>query len=146
MREAARLALSGMGLAIIWSAAFADTPNIVIQDAWSRPTAPAASTGVIYLVLKNLGADEDRLLEITTNVADSAQFHVTSSAAGIMSMRPVESLKIAPGATLRAEPGGLHIMLLGLKRPLTPGERFNARLIFARAGKRDISVVVRAGP
>jgi copper(I)-binding protein len=64
---------------------------------------------------------------------------------GVMRMRPLaKGVEIAPGMTAKFEPGGLHIMFPGLKRPLEKGERFKATLNFENAGPVEVEFVVEA--
>jgi copper(I)-binding protein len=61
---------------------------------------------------------------------------------GVMKMRPVEAIEVAPGEPTVLGPGGLHIMMMGLKAPLVEGERFPVTLVFERAGEATVHVVV----
>jgi copper(I)-binding protein len=62
-----------------------------------------------------------------------------------MQMRPVESLECPPGLT-KIEPGGLHVMLLGLTHPLAAGTAFPLTLRFRDAGSLTVQVVVADRP
>ena len=62
---------------------------------------------------------------------------------GVMKMRPVEGgLEIKPGQTVQLDPGGYHVMLMGLKQPLKEGEHFKATLEFEKAGKVDVDFTI----
>ena len=62
---------------------------------------------------------------------------------GVMKMRPVEGgLEIKPGQTVKLDPGGYHVMLMGLKQQLKEGEHFKATLEFAKAGKVDVDFTI----
>jgi len=61
----------------------------------------------------------------------------------VMTMRAVPTLVIQPGQTVRFEPGGYHVMLIGLKQPLVVGQRVPATLTFAKAGKIDVELVIQ---
>jgi hypothetical protein len=63
-----------------------------------------------------------------------------------MTMRPVRALTIPARSAVALAPGGLHLMMTGLKRPLRAGDRFPVTLIFARAGKRVVEFLVSSGP
>jgi copper(I)-binding protein len=62
----------------------------------------------------------------------------------MMQMRPVEGVDIPPGVPIKIEPGGLHIMLQGLKQPLAPGFVFPLTLDFRDAGMLVVQVPVKA--
>jgi hypothetical protein len=60
-------------------------------------------------------------------------------------MRPVQGgLEIKPGETVELKPGSYHLMLVGLKKPLSPGEHVNGTLIFEKAGSVSVEFDVRA--
>ena len=77
-------------------------------------------------------------------MAARVEFHRTIIAQGMARMRPADDLRIAPGATLTAEPGGLHLMLVDLKAPLSAGTTIPLSLRFERAGEITVSVRVEA--
>ncbi len=134
-----------LGVAGVAAAADFTAGDLVIRDPWSRATAGPAHNGVIYLAITNRGGAADRLVAVTTPAAASASLHRSEMAGGVMKMRPVAAIGIAPGETAVLEPGGLHIMLMRLARPLREGESFAAELVFERAGTVRIAVTV-AGP
>ncbi|MGQ0683399.1 copper chaperone PCu(A)C [Bradyrhizobium sp.] len=111
---------------------------IVIDHPWARATPPGAKTGAVYLIVTNNGAITDRLLSAATPVADNVQFHGVSEVSGIVRMHEMLSVDVAPGGKITFSPGGMHIMLVGLKQPLKEGETLPLTLTFERAGQRDL--------
>jgi len=71
---------------------------------------------------------------------------MTDDGTGMMTMRTLHSVRLPAGESVAFVPGGRHVMLVGLTRPLDTGQRFTATLRFARASSRTISVTVRDGP
>ena len=65
------------------------------------------------------------MLSLSTAVADSVEMHQTQTVKGVMQMRQVTLVSCPAGATVKAQAGGLHIMLLGLKRPWWTGSSLN---------------------
>lgn len=114
-------------------AAFAQANGIAIENAWSRPAA-AGRVGVVYLTVKDSGP-ADTLTGASSPVAARAELHESFTENGVSRMRPVGPLQIEPGKPLTLAPGGLHIMLMGLKQPLKTGETFPVMLTFAKAGE-----------
>ena len=103
------------------------------------PTPNAAPTAAGYLTITNTGKAADRLVAISTPVADTVTPHHMSMAHGIMSMRPITGgVVVGPGQTVAFAPGGDHLMLIGLKHPLTAGQRVPATLGFEHAGSLKI--------
>jgi periplasmic copper chaperone A len=112
--------------------------SIEVQHAWAR--ASAGKTGAAYFSVVNKGATPDRLVAVSTPAADKAQIHEDKMENGMMEMRPVGPMVIAPGQSAQLKPGADHVMLMGLKHPLKEGETFPLTLSFEKAG--DIQVVV----
>jgi len=119
-----------------------DTKSIVVDHPWARATPAGAKTGATYVTLINNGGFADRLLGAATPVADQVQFHSVSEEGGVSRMREVHGVKIAPGAKVAFSPGGMHIMMVGLKQPLKEGQSFPMTLTFEKAGKMDVTVPV----
>jgi copper(I)-binding protein len=125
--------------------AHAQTPTqdtIVVDHPWARATPRGAKTGAVYLTVVNNGRAADRLLGATTPVADKVQFHSVSEENGVSHMREMSSVEIGPGAKATFSPGGMHIMVVGLKQPLKEGDTFPITLSFEKAGKRDVTVSI----
>lgn len=131
--------------------------TVSAAGAWSRP---AVDTGVVYLTLVNSSSRPDRLLAAASPVARAVELHesTTSSMSGMkgmsgmsgtsggemVSMHEVKAIPVPPRGRTTLGPGGYHIMLIGLKRPLTAGSAFPLRLRFAHAGWESVVVHVRA--
>jgi periplasmic copper chaperone A len=130
-----------LGLALGGGAARADN-GIRIDGAWARATPAAARTGAIYLTITNTGGAPDTIESASTPVADKAELHEMTMEKGVMEMRPVPSLTIAPGKSLVLKPGGYHLMLIGLKAPLKEGQTLPVTVVFAHAGAQQVTVSV----
>lgn len=112
--------------------------DLVIGHPWARAAAPP--NGAAYLTITNQGQTPDRLVRVSSPAAEMSQLHVHLVEDGIMKMRPIDGIDIEPGAPVELKPGGLHIMLMGLKAPLTAGMKFPLTLSFEKAG--DVTVEV----
>jgi uncharacterized protein YcnI len=112
---------------------------IAVEAAWSRATPGGARVGGGYMRIVNRGAEPDRLIGGTVEVAKKFELHETSIEGGVARMRPVEGgLLIRPGETVELKPGGLHAMLVDLARPLNEGETIRGTLVFEKAGSVPI--------
>ena len=116
--------------------------DIEIVHPWARATAAMAKTGAVYVTLANQGGEVDRLLGVATPRARKARLHGHIVADGIVKMRPVKAIEISPGEPAVLEPGGFHIMLMGLKAPLEAGTAFPLTLSFEKAGAIEVEVLV----
>lgn len=115
---------------------------ITVSHAWARATPLGAKTGVIYLILANVGSSDDQLVGAVTPVAESAQVHSSMNDGGVMKMSEVVNLDLPPGGTVALEPSATHLMLVNLTRRLTEGDRFPLMLTFQNAGKIEVEVLV----
>ena len=124
-----------------------DIGTLHIGDPWVRATPNAAPTAAGYLTVTNHGKTADRLLGGSTPLAQAIEPHTMSMDGGVMRMRlAAGGFEIPPGGSLTVAPGGNHLMLIGPRRPLKPGERVPATLRFAHAGAVKVEFAVRAGP
>lgn len=118
--------------------------NLVVTQAWSRATPGSAPVAGGYLSIENRGSLPDRLLSGSTDAARKVEIHEMALDNGIMTMRPVEGgLFIEAGKTLKFEPGGRHLMFIGLAAPFREGEQVSVSLAFESAGKVTVPFAVQ---
>jgi copper(I)-binding protein len=115
--------------------------TVQVENAWARATAAGAMSGGIFLTVTDTGAP-DRLLGASTPVAATAQLHETVNDNGVMRMRPVAGLPLEAGKPVVLKPGGYHVMLMGLKQQLKPGDTFPVTLTFEKAAPVTATVTV----
>lgn len=116
--------------------------TMMVERPWARATPAGAKNGAAYVTLINNGNARDSLLRATTPVAEKVQFHSASEENGVSHMREMHAVEVAPGARVTFTPGGMHIMVMGLKQPLKEGQTFPLSLTFETAGKVDVTVPV----
>ena len=117
---------------------------LVIASPWSRATPGGAKVAGGYLTITNTGSAPDRLTAATLSAAEAGGVHESTTAGGVVRMRPVEGgVEIRPGATIELRPGGYHIMFLRLKQPLKEGDRLSGTLTFEKAGTVPVEFAVR---
>jgi hypothetical protein len=114
--------------------------DLAVSHPWARASAGRAKNGVVFMTIANNGQATDRLVKISTPVAMKASLHRSEMAGGLMHMRLVEALAVEPGEPTVLKPGGLHVMLMGLKAPLKKGQAFTLTLTFENAGSVDVAV------
>ena len=118
--------------------------NLTISHPWSRATAPGMPMGVAYLAITNRGKAADALVAASTPAAAQVEIHQTTLSDGMARMRPVQEVVIAPGSTVKIEPGGIHLMLVGLKQPLSPPATVPLTLRFRDAGEITIQLTIES--
>jgi len=117
--------------------------DLVIGDVWAAETPGDAKTGAVYFKIANGGTQGDSLISVSTPVAAKAELHAHRIVGNNMQMRPIMGIALAAKQTYTLKPGGTHVMLIGLKKPLNDGNRFPMTLLFKSAG--SIKVNVRVG-
>ncbi len=129
-------------LASLWLSsisAFADN-GVVISDNWARATAPGQEVGAAYMTLQS--AEDTSLVGVESPAADSVEIHSMSMENGVMKMRSLKSLPLAAGKPAKLAPGGFHLMLFDLKKPLKAGEKVSFKLHFKNAkGEESVSEI-----
>ena len=137
-------ALPAALLALLTVAVSAATPaGLSAQDAWIRAT-PGVDVAAAYLTLHNAGTQAVVVSGVRSPAAAAAMIHETSLVNGVSTMRPREPLRVAAGETVRFAPGGLHIMLHGLKRPLAVGDEVPVTLLIEGGG--SVTALARVRP
>jgi copper(I)-binding protein len=116
--------------------------ELEIHDPWAR-SALQGENGVIYLIVHNHTAKDDVLLSASSDIAQAVEIHETSMTDdGVMQMAPVSSIPLAAGEEIEFQPGGLHIMLVGLNRDLKTGETITLTLHFEKHADIIVQVPV----
>ena len=115
---------------------------VQVSDAWVRETVPGQSIGAAYMRIRSTQRVE--LVRVQSGVARSAEIHQMSMENGLMKMRELKSVGIDAGREVALEPGGTHIMLVDMKRPLRPGEEVTLKLRFLSRDGGAFAVTVRA--
>lgn len=130
----------------IGSAAFAHDYTagaLHIAHPHARPTILNQPTGAAYLTIENNGKTTDKLVAASSPVAKTVEIHTMAMEGDVMKMREAGSIELKPAETVSMEPGaGYHLMLMGLRQPLKPGDKFPLTLTFEKAGKTEVSVLV----
>lgn len=97
----------------------ANPDKLKIEGAWARATVPGQEVGAAYMKLT--GSEDLTLIKVDSPAADYVEIHKMSMNNGTMEMRMLEELKLPAGQTVKLEPGGFHLMLIDLKKPLQDG-------------------------
>ncbi len=125
---------------LIPALARAQTP-ITIETPWTR-AAGQGGQGAGFITIRNAGA-ADRLLSASTPAAGRTELHTMIRDGDIMRMRALDAIAVPAGGAVTLAPGGLHIMLIGLTRPLAVGEQVPITLVFERAGTVTVDLAVQ---
>lgn len=116
--------------------------NVRLDDAYSREMPPTAENIAVYITIRNVGSHGVSLESISSDIAESVMIHRTVMENGMMTMQHVPELHIPSRENVKLEPGGLHIMLMGLRRPLVAGDVFRMNLSFSNGVVLRVDVPV----
>ena len=136
-------------------------PNVEAEEVWARPAMtmqessessgegmgtgkPMPGTGAVFMRLKNVGDEPDRLIGGQTDVAEVVEIHETLMEGEVMKMRMLpDGLAVPAKGEVLLKPGSYHVMLIGIKRDLRLGDTFELDLEFEKSGTVTIQPEVR---
>jgi len=131
-------------IALVASCAQAD--EVVISNAWVRASAPGQEVGAAYMTLQS--ARDTMLIKTESTAAGSVEIHSMTMDNGVMKMRRMDTLPLSAGKPTKLEPGGFHLMLFDLKKPLKAGEQIEFTLHFkdstGKVSKMKLSAPIKA--
>jgi len=150
-----------VAVAVSACSAAASGEELVVKEPWVRPSPMAAGNGAGYMVIQNKGATDDALIGAEADFAEAVEIHETFTAqpedmAGtggeggesmggeMMGMRPVQSVPVPAGGEAVLQPGGYHIMFIGVTQTLEPGSKVTLTLVFESGKRLQIEAEVRA--
>jgi copper(I)-binding protein len=118
--------------------------DIMIKDAFARVARPDAPAGAAFMVIHNMGTEDDRLVSASTPVAELVQLHThMENNDGVMKMMHVEEgFEVKAGGTHTLARGGDHVMMMGLSGPINEGEEIPVTLVFENAGTVELRIIV----
>lgn len=119
-----------------------EKPVIAVSHAWTRPLSGIDQAAAVYFEIDNSGGGSDQLTGAQTPVAEKAEMHSSQMQGDVMQMRSISSVDIRADEHVAFSPGGLHLMLTGLKTKLSEGDRFPLTLEFGKTGAITVDVTV----
>jgi hypothetical protein len=105
--------------------------------------AASGGTSASYLTITNSGGTADALIKAASDVADTVELHTMTMENNVMRMSPVEKIDIPANGTAELKPGGLHVMLIGLRQDLKDGDVVKLTLTFQNSGTIEVEAPVR---
>ncbi|TLP44781.1 copper chaperone PCu(A)C [Cohaesibacter sp. CAU 1516] len=115
--------------------------SITVSDPFARATAGKAKAGGGFLMITNKG-EADRLVAAHADVSATTELHTHIHEGNVMKMRQVEAIDVPANGEVALQPGGFHVMFMGLNGPLKKGETFPLELTFEKAGKVTVDVSI----
>ena len=116
--------------------------QVTVSDAWARATVPQQKATGAFVRLQ--ASEASRLVAVSSPVAASVEIHEMAMTGDVMQMREVTGIDLPAGQLVELKPGGFHLMLMGLKKPVTVGEALPLTLVFEGKGGKRQTVEVKA--
>jgi len=117
------------------------TGAIMVGEPWARVllhNRPAAG----FMMIHNMGDDADRVVAASSPMAERVELHTHIKDGNVMKMRPVEAIDVPAKGQAELKPGGLHLMIFGLKHPMKPGDMLPVTLKLEKAGAVEVKLKV----
>lgn len=116
--------------------------DLIIESPWARASIGTSRPAAAYMTIRNVGKSADVLFGVETSVSGMSEVHKMEMKDGVANMGPAGPIEIPAGAVVELAPGGLHVMLMKLQKPLKKGEGFSMTLVFEKAGRINIAVPI----
>jgi copper(I)-binding protein len=114
-----------------------------VSDAWVREPMGSRGIASAYAVVQNLGTNELQIVGVTADVAGSVEMHEMTRAGDMMKMAPLKTVAVPAHETFAFEPGGAHLMLFDLKRPLKEGDQVTFTFTSGTGGSVTVAAAVK---
>ncbi len=118
-----------------------DISSVTVKNAWVRQNIPPQSMTAAYLAIHNEGM-ATALISASTPATEVAEIHVMTTDGNIMRMKKIDRLPIPEDGSATLQPGGNHLMLIGLRRDLAPGDSIALTLTFANGYAQEVRAPV----
>lgn len=122
----------------------AQASTVVVRDAWVREAAAGRAVTGAFMILENTGTTARALVRGSASVGDTLELHEMKRTDGMMSMSPVPRIEVAAKGETPLKPGGYHLMLFGLKAPLTAKDTVRLTLTFDDGSTVKVAAPVRS--
>lgn len=117
--------------------------SVQVEGAFARAVPPGQTNSASFMSLSNQDDADHALAGAESDVSEVAELHTHLMEDGMMKMRRVEQIDLPAGATVNLEPGGLHVMLIGLEKQLTPGKDVEITLVFEDGSRTTLKAPVK---
>ena len=131
-----------IAMAALMSVAQAWAAEVTVSGAWARASAPGQDSAAVYLRITS--QQDARLVGVTTPAAENAEIHSMTHDNGVMKMRALDVLSLPAGQEIELGSGGIHLMLIGLKRPLKAGDKVPLTFTVQFTDRRKEKVEIKA--
>ena len=119
------------------------TDQITISDAYVRAVPPGQPNSASFMEIKNSGNVDHALVGGSSPVAEVVELHTHTMEGGMMRMRQIDKIDLPAGQRVTLQPGGMHVMLIGLKQQLRPDEHASITLKYEDGSETTLEAPIR---
>ncbi|MAP24358.1 MAG: hypothetical protein CMM87_02350 [Rickettsiales bacterium] len=118
--------------------------SLQVTDVFARATN--GKNGAVFMTLKNEGNRMHKLIsaKVSDPIAEKCELHTHVVEGNTYRMRKIPSIEVPAGSQVQLKPGGLHVMLMGLKKHLVQGQTFDLTLVFGSGANVNVEVPIKS--
>jgi len=117
-------------------------PTLKVFDVWAKTTVPGGSVSAAYMHIKS--GKPLKLIKVESPITNNAELHDMKMKDGVMEMRAVDAIVIPANKLIDLKPGGLHVMLIKVNKPINKGDNVPLTLTFENEAKKTFTLDVKA--
>jgi copper(I)-binding protein len=117
--------------------------EVAIGDPYARAVPPGQANSAVFMSLENRSDQDQALVAAESDVSEIVELHTHIEEGGMMRMRQIEKIDVPAGETVILQPGGLHVMLIGLRQALEPDQTIDLTLVFEDGSRMPVQAPVR---
>lgn len=117
--------------------------EVMVSGAYARAVPPGQPNSAAFMTLVNKSGTDHVLMDAESPVAKVVELHTHINKDGMMQMRRVPKIDLPAGQETRLQPGGYHVMLIGLKQQLMPDQQVNITLVFKDGSRTTVTAPVK---
>ncbi len=130
-------------LVLLFSIMSVFATDLLVEDAYVRATPPNLPNSAAFMVLKNSSNKNISVVKATSNVSKNVELHTHDMKDGVMKMYQVPKIDIPAKAETILKPGGFHVMLIGLHKPLKVGEKVTFTLELSNGETKTVTAPIK---
>jgi copper(I)-binding protein len=124
-------------------AAQAQAPELIVKNAWARMPLAPQNNSAVYMMLENPSTTTRSVVSVATADADKAELHEMRTEGSMMTMTPAKEVRVPAKGSVEFKPGGFHIMLFRVKKPVKAGDHLNLVLKLSDGASVPVVATVR---
>jgi copper(I)-binding protein len=118
--------------------------QVTVEDAYVRAVPPVSPTSAAFMKLTNTGDAAHQVKSAESDISELVELHThTMGENGMHMMRKIEQIDLPAGETTELKPGGLHVMFINLKSPVTPDSEVEVKLNFEDGSSKQLTLPVK---